>query len=100
MSFAQVYKIAVIGGGPAGLAFCLQLFEKVSDERFLNRRLPNIEVWLLEKSNQIGPGLAYQGSAYGDTHLLNIPKDEMSPYMDRYGEFSRWLETNKKSHSE
>ena len=86
-------RIAVVGGGAAGVSFCLHLFEKISahKERY-ERAGVCVEVFLFERSNQIGPGLAYaRRSEHSAVHRLNVPKAWMSPFSNRKNHFEQWL---------
>lgn len=44
---------------------------------------------LLERSERVGPGLAY--STQGESHLLNVPAGRMSAFPDDPEHFLRWL---------
>uniref|UniRef100_A0A915E9M3 FAD-dependent urate hydroxylase HpyO/Asp monooxygenase CreE-like FAD/NAD(P)-binding domain-containing protein n=1 Tax=Ditylenchus dipsaci TaxID=166011 RepID=A0A915E9M3_9BILA len=79
------HRLAVIGGGPGGISFCMQLFTKLK-QVVLNNTL---EVLIFEKTHKVGPGLAYSGSE--DTQVINHPKDNMEPVADANGQFTEWL---------
>lgn len=72
-------RIGIIGAGFSGLLTAVQLL----------RRLPEAELWLIEK----GPRFA-EGAAYGtrDTdHVLNVRLGNMSAFPEDPEHLSRWL---------
>jgi uncharacterized NAD(P)/FAD-binding protein YdhS len=80
-------KIAIVGGGPASVSLCMQLFEKftphVTEEE--------VEISVFEKNTAIGPGLPY--SIEEDCYVLNLPKEVMEPIQGQNGRFSNWLKS-------
>lgn len=78
-------KIAVIGGGPASVSLCVQLFHKL-EKLNINQQ---IEVIVFEKNTKIGYGLPYLN--INDCHILNLPKDIMEPMPGEKYIFSNWL---------
>lgn len=81
-------RIAIIGGGPAAISLCWQLFNKIKFST-LNKTL---EIIVFEKNKDIGPGLPYAQKEA--SYILNLPKDTMEPIPDKQGEFSAWLKSN------
>ena len=93
MNNLRVHRIALIGGGAAAVSFCLQFFDKlVENKEIYERKKLTIEVYVFEKEEQIGPGKVYENkSEQTDVNLLNVPKQWMSPYAGRKGDFAEWL---------
>ncbi|MCX7119127.1 MAG: FAD/NAD(P)-binding protein [Legionellales bacterium] len=85
-------KIAIIGGGPAGLSVCIQLMKN-----FIASNVKNIEIIVFEKNNKIGPGLPYK--AHEPCHILNLPKEIMEPIFGETNKFSQWLNIKNPSMS-
>lgn len=79
-------KIAIIGGGPAALSFCMQLLQKM---QFHHQLYNHIEIMVFEKNSAIGPGIPYRYQE--ESHILNLPKDIMEPIYGETGKFTRWL---------
>lgn len=73
--------IAIIGAGVSGTLVAINLLQT-------NRQHP-IRICLIEKSGNIGPGLAYSTSEAA--HLLNIEAGDMSIFLDKPGHFTDWL---------
>ncbi|MDB5420636.1 MAG: hypothetical protein JWR59_583, partial [Brevundimonas sp.] len=74
-------RIAVIGAGFSGLLTAVQL----------SRKLPEAQLWLIEK----GPRFA-EGAAYGTRevdHVLNVRLGNMSAFPEDPQHLSRWLAT-------
>jgi uncharacterized NAD(P)/FAD-binding protein YdhS len=69
--------IAVIGGGFAGSIFALKL----------SLAWPRARIFLIEKSDRLGLGLAY--GACSDCHLLNVPVKRME--IGLHPTFASWL---------
>lgn len=72
-------RIGVVGAGFSGLLTAVQL----------SRRLPDAELWLIEK----GPRFA-EGAAYGTRevdHVLNVRLGNMSAFPEDPEHLSRWL---------
>lgn len=74
-------RIAVIGGGVTGVLTAIHL---------LWRAKPGERVYLIEKSDRLGPGLAYRTSQ--PRHLVNVRVDNMSAFADEPTHLARWLE--------
>ncbi|MDQ2700563.1 MAG: FAD-dependent oxidoreductase, partial [Actinomycetota bacterium] len=72
--------IAVIGGGASGVLTAVQL---------MRRSAPGLRVVLVEKSERIGPGLAYRTDHKG--HRLNVPAGQMIAMPDRPLDFLEWV---------
>lgn len=76
------WKILIIGGGAAGVGVVAHLVDSLPLES-------NVEIALYEKSERIGPGLAY--STTYDANLLNTPAGTMGLYADNPAHFLEWL---------
>jgi amino acid adenylation domain-containing protein len=87
----RVQRIAIIGGGPAGLSACIEIFKKIKAYGITRR----IEVSVFEKSPVIGHGLPYSKSE--DCYILNLSKEVMEPSYGEAGHFSRWLKEIKEA---
>lgn len=74
-------RIAVIGAGFSGLLTTVHL----------SRKLPEAELWLIEKAPRFGEGAAY-GTREAD-HVLNVRLGNMSAFPDDPDHLSRWLAT-------
>jgi uncharacterized NAD(P)/FAD-binding protein YdhS len=74
-------RIAVIGAGFSGLLTAVHL----------SRKLPDAELWLIEKASRFGEGAAY-GTREAD-HVLNVRLGNMSAFPDDPDHLSRWLAT-------
>ncbi len=87
-------RIAIIGGGAATVSLLHQLINKLS-EASSKKELPDdhIEICIIEKQNDIGPGLAY--STTDHTHILNLPAKVMSPIPEDPKHFFNWAVANK-----
>lgn len=79
------HRIAVIGGGPAAVSFCIQFYEEFKAQMLAG----HIEIWVFEKGDTIGPGLPY--SAKENCYILNLPKEVMEPVFGKKGFFTAWL---------
>jgi uncharacterized NAD(P)/FAD-binding protein YdhS len=78
---SRATRVAIIGGGFSGVATAIHL---------LRRAHPSgLELWVIEKSEKLGGGLAY-GSERA-TDLLNVPAERMSVLESEPDHFSRWL---------
>ena len=84
----EIYRIAIIGGGPAAVSLCWQLFNEIKYSN-LNKEL---EIIVFEKNKEIGLGLPYAQKE--DAYILNLPKNIMEPLPEKKGEFSAWLGLN------
>jgi uncharacterized NAD(P)/FAD-binding protein YdhS len=74
-------RIAVIGGGFSGVMTAIHL---------LWRCQPGERVYLVERGDRVGPGLAY-GTKH-PRHLVNVRAENMSAFADEPDHFVRWLE--------
>jgi uncharacterized NAD(P)/FAD-binding protein YdhS len=74
-------RIAVIGAGFSGLLTAVHL----------SRRLPDAELWLIEKGSRFAEGAAY--STREADHVLNVRLGNMSAFPDEPEHLSRWLAT-------
>lgn len=81
--------IAIIGGGPASVSFCLQL------NKALNalKTPAKVNIFLFEKHSDIGFGTPY--ALAEEAFCINLPKDYMALMPGEYHHFSSWL---KKTH--
>jgi uncharacterized NAD(P)/FAD-binding protein YdhS len=79
--------IAIIGGGPAAVSFCMQFVEHFKSQHLTQP----IEIIVFEKNTTIGVGLPY--SSPSDSYLLNLPKEIMEPIYGNNGNFSHWLQS-------
>jgi len=73
--------IAVIGGGASGVLTAVQL---------MRRSAPGLRVVLIEKADEVGPGLAYRTDHEG--HRLNVPAGQMIAMPDRPFDFLEWVQ--------
>jgi len=74
-------RIAVVGAGFSGVLTAVHL----------SRKLPEAELWLIEKASRFGEGAAY-GTREAD-HVLNVRLDNMSAFPDDPDHLSCWLAT-------
>lgn len=74
-------RIAVIGAGFSGLLTAVHL----------SRKLPEADLWLIEKGARFGEGAAY-GTREID-HVLNVRLGNMSAFPEDPTHLSRWLAT-------
>jgi len=72
--------IAVIGGGASGVLTAVQL---------MRRSAPGLRIVLIEKAEEVGPGLAYRTDHKG--HRLNVPAGQMIAMPDRPFDFLEWV---------
>lgn len=84
----ETNRIAIIGGGPAAISLCWQLFTEIKFSK-LNKAL---EIIVFEKNKDIGLGLPYAQKEA--SYILNLPKDNMEAIPNTSGEFSAWLKSN------
>jgi uncharacterized NAD(P)/FAD-binding protein YdhS len=78
----QGCRIAVIGAGFSGVMTAIHL---------LWRCAPGERVYLVERGERVGPGLAY-GTA-DVRHLVNVRAENMSAFADEPDHFIRWLDS-------
>ena len=74
-------RIAVIGAGFSGVMTAIHL---------LWRCKPGERVYLVERGDRVGPGLAY--GTHNPRHLVNVRAENMSAFADEPDHFVRWLE--------
>lgn len=74
------FRIAIVGGGASGTLLAAQL---------LRQATAPLEILLLERSGQFGPGVAY-GTRCPD-HVLNVPAGRMGAFPEEAEHFYRWL---------
>ncbi|WP_245196651.1 FAD/NAD(P)-binding protein [Labrys sp. LIt4] len=79
--------IIVVGGGASGVLMTAHL---------LRHRHPDLRVTLVEKSRELGAGIAY-GTSHPD-HLLNVRAANMSAYPDDPDHFWRWVGEHSSIH--
>lgn len=84
----ETNRIAIIGGGPAAVSLCWQLFNEIK----FSALHKTLEIIVFEKNKDIGLGLPYAQKEA--SYILNLPKDNMEPIPDKNGEFSDWLKSN------
>ncbi|MBN8869148.1 MAG: FAD/NAD(P)-binding protein [Solirubrobacterales bacterium] len=75
-----VATIAIVGGGASGTLTAVQL---------LRRSAPGLRVVLVEKSERVGPGVAY--GTEDEQHRLNVPAGQMIGLPDRPYDFLEWV---------
>jgi uncharacterized NAD(P)/FAD-binding protein YdhS len=73
-------RIAVVGGGFSGVMTAIHL---------LWRCRRGDRIYLFERSERLGPGLAY--STLNHRHLVNTRVENMSAFEDEPDHFARWL---------
>ena len=86
-------QIAIIGG-LGGVTTLYQIVEMLKKERLDL----DIEINVLEKTDNVGPGLAY--STMEDAHILNLPAGAMSAIPGQSDHFIKWVSTNNKCYRE
>src|SRR5262245_62594715 len=74
-------RIAVIGGGFSGVMTAIHLLWRCN---------PGERVYLVERGDRVGPGLAY-GTLH-PRHLVNVRAENMSAFADEPDHFVRWLD--------
>jgi uncharacterized NAD(P)/FAD-binding protein YdhS len=89
MGKAEVFssRMGIIGGGASGAVLAASLLHRVG---------PHTEIVLIEKSKEVGRGLAY--STWDPSHLLNVRAGNMSAYADRPDHFYEWLQVYGPQH--
>jgi len=81
LTAAPPKRIAIIGGGCAGTLVAAQL---------LRRATGAVQVTVIERSPEIGPGLAYR-TVCGE-HRLNVPARRMSALPEKPDHFAEWAQ--------
>ncbi len=79
-SLSAMMRVAIVGGGAAGVLAAIHL----------RRRIPDVQITLIDASGRPGTGAAY--GTNDSTHLLNVPAPRMSAWPDDPDHFCRWLE--------
>jgi uncharacterized NAD(P)/FAD-binding protein YdhS len=74
-------RIAVIGAGFSGVMTAIHLLWRCN---------PGERVYLVERGDRVGPGLAY--GTHHPRHLVNIRAENMSAFADEPDHFVRWLD--------
>lgn len=80
-------RIGIIGGGASGAVLAASLLRRVG---------PSTEIVLIEKSKEVGRGLAY--STWDPSHLLNVRAGNMSAHADQPDHFYEWLQVHGPQH--
>ena len=75
--------LVIIGGGAGGIAVTAHIMELVKKGKQLR------SITLIEKSNSVGPGLAYSDACVGT--ILNMEASESGIYADDPEHFTRWM---------
>jgi uncharacterized NAD(P)/FAD-binding protein YdhS len=89
-----IMRIAIIGGGAATISLLHQLIGKLSGiAQSSEFGFEPIEICIIEKQGEIGPGLAY--STKDLSHILNLPAKVMSPLPEDPKHFFNWAVENK-----
>ncbi len=78
-------KIAIVGGGPAGVSICLQLIDALD---ILQSKL-KIEIIIFEKKSNMGFGLPY--GLTEDIFGINLSREYMALMPGEHQHFSKWL---------
>ena len=76
--------LVIIGGGAGGIAVVAHIMELVKKGKQLR------SITLIEKSNSVGPGLAYSNACVGT--ILNMEASKSGIYADDPEHFTRWME--------
>ena len=74
-------RIAVIGAGFSGVMTAIHLLWRCN---------PGERVYLVERGDRVGPGLAY--GTHNPRHLVNVRAENMSAFADEPDHFIRWLD--------
>ena len=74
-------RVAVIGGGFSGVMTAIHLLWRCD---------PGERVYLVERGDRVGPGLAY--GTHSPRHLVNVRAENMSAFPDEPEHFVRWLD--------
>ncbi|KAI1710248.1 FAD-NAD(P)-binding domain-containing protein [Ditylenchus destructor] len=86
-----VFRIGVVGGGASGAAFIAQLNTKLRTCLRNGMLYERVEVIVIERSGQVGPGYAYAVDPAGDSFRLNRCKDSIDAIAGETGLFSKWV---------
>lgn len=81
--------IAIVGGGANGVATFVHLVLKLITDPVK----PPVSILLLEKEDEIGPGLAY--GTYQPGHLLNTSAGLMGIFAEEPMHFVEWMQENR-----
>lgn len=79
---ARARSLLIVGGGASGVLLAAQLL----------RRSPEVHVFLVERREELGCGVAYSTS--NASHLLNTRVSNMSAFPDAPDHFYDWLTRN------
>ena len=75
--------LVIIGGGAGGIAVAAHIMKLVKKGKQLR------SITLIEKSNSVGPGLAYSDACVGT--ILNMEASKSGIYADDPEHFTRWI---------
>lgn len=81
---AEVFNLAIIGGGASGTILLLHLLEEMKDP---------FSVVIIHKGHERAKGVAY--STEDPAHLLNVRAGRMSAYANKPDHFIEWLRTQQ-----
>ena len=93
MSNTPIIKIAIIGGGPAGVSLCLQLVHALEQ----TTRDTKVLIMLFETNSELGAGLPF--GFFEECFCINLPKQYMTLLPGRYHHFADWVSSVKKQSS-
>lgn len=79
----SVKKISIIGGGASGVLLAINLIKNAGNDA--------LEINLIEKSNEVGRGVAY--GTKKNFHLLNVPAAKMGAFANDTAHFYHWLKS-------
>jgi uncharacterized NAD(P)/FAD-binding protein YdhS len=85
-----IIKIAIIGGGPAGVSLCLQLVQALEQTHNPFKVL----ILLFEAKSELGTGLPY--GFLEDSFCINLPKQYMTLLPGQYHHFADWVSSEGK----
>ena len=74
-------RVAVIGAGFSGVMTAIHLLWRCN---------PGERVYLVERGDRVGPGLAY--GTHNPRHLVNVRAENMSAFADEPEHFVQWLD--------
>jgi uncharacterized NAD(P)/FAD-binding protein YdhS len=86
---SKMYDVVIVGGGVSGAACLIQMIEHA-----LAMRVKKLKLCIIEKSENIGPGLPY-ASNQNDTLKLNDPTNTASLYPHDPLDFVAWIQENR-----
>lgn len=85
----NLYKIGIIGGGPAGLLLLKHLLKMTI--------LPE-EIYIFEKNERLGVGMPYSKYGSSEEHIANVSANELPELIHSFEEF--YQEKYKRSYNE